>query len=55
MLKHGKIDVSEDTDTDKTSGSHECVVIIDTFRINFSFEPKVWDTCHDDTKINEFQ
>ena len=30
-------------------------VIIDTFRINFSFEPKVWDTCHDDTKINEFQ
>ena len=30
-------------------------VIIDTFRINFSFEPKLWDTCHDDTKINEFQ
>ena len=26
MLKHGKIDVSEDMDTDKPSGSHECVI-----------------------------
>ena len=49
MLQHKKIDVSEGTDTIKTSPSKECMLCqYWSFKdVGFKFEPHVCNKCHD--------
>ena len=49
MLEYDKIDVSEGLDVNKTNDSRECFIYHyqHFLKINFGFEPKVCDSCHD--------
>ena len=42
MSEHNRIYVSEETDVNKTIGSHECIICH-----NWWFQPKVYDGCQD--------
>ena len=42
MSEHNRIYVSEETDVNKTIGSHECIICH-----NWWFQPKVCDGCQD--------
>ena len=49
MLEYYRIAVSEGNDVKKNSGSHKCI-IYDYWcflEINFRFQPKVCNSCHD--------
>ena len=52
MLEYYRIDVSEGIYINKTEGSHECVICHYWYflMINFRFQPKVCDGCHDMTQ-----
>ena len=49
MIRHGKSDVSERNDINKTSTSKECMLChYWSFRdVGFKFEPHVYNKCHD--------
>ena len=49
MLQYGKIDVSEEIDTNKTSASKECMLCQYWYfkDVGFKFEPHVYNKCHD--------
>ena len=52
MLEYDRIDVSEGIDTNKTGDSLGCIIYHYWYflRINFEFQPKVFNGCHDMTK-----
>ena len=54
MLKYHRINISEDIDTTKTVGSREYTIFYYCyfFKINFRFQPKVYDGCHDMIQIS---
>ena len=49
MLEYDRIDVSEGTDVNKTNGSREGIICHYWYFlvINFRFQPKVCNGCHD--------
>ena len=49
MLEYDKIDMSEDTDINKTSASKECDICYYWYFLNknFSYEPYLCNGCHD--------
>ena len=49
MLYYDRIDVSEGTDTNKTSASKECDICHYWYFLNFSFkfQPSLCNRCHD--------
>lgn len=49
MWEYDGIDASEGTDTNKTDGSHECIIFHYEyfFKINFRFQLKACNDCHD--------
>ena len=48
MLEYDRIDVFKRTDVNKTNGFRECIICHLYFLdINFTFQPKVNDDCHD--------
>ena len=49
MLQYGKISVSEEIDTNKTSASKECMLCHYWYfkDVGFKFEPHVCNKCHD--------
>ena len=49
MLQYEKIDVSEGTDTTKTSASKKYILCHYWYfkDVGFRFEPHVWNKCHD--------
>ena len=49
MLEYDKIDVSEGLDVNKTNDSRECFIYHYQHvpKINFGFQPKVCNDCHD--------
>ena len=49
MSYYDRIDVSEEIDVNKTSGSKECDVCHSWYFLNegFTFQPNVSDECHD--------
>ena len=49
MSEYDKIDVSKGIDINKIGGSHECIMCHYWYflRINFTFQPEVWNGCHD--------
>ena len=49
MLKYERIYVSEGIDANKTGGSRECI-ICHFLKINFRFQSKACDGCHDITQ-----
>ena len=52
MSAYDRIGISEGIDTNKTGCSCECIICHYTYviGINFRFQPKVWDGCHDMTQ-----
>ena len=49
MLEYNRIEVSEGIDVNKTTGSRECRICYYWYflQINFRFQPKTYDSCHD--------
>ena len=49
MSEYNSIYVSEETDVNKTTGSHECIIYHNWcfLQINLRFQPKVYDGCQD--------
>ena len=49
MLEYDRIDISEGTDTNKTSASNECNICHHWYFLdkNFSYEPYLCHGCHD--------
>ena len=49
MLYCNRIDVSEGIDVDKTNESSKCIILNYFYfrKVNFRFQPKVCDGCHD--------
>ena len=49
MLEYARTDVSEEIHVNKTSGSRECIIRNYWYflNINFIFDPKVCNNCHD--------
>ena len=52
MLEYDRIDVPEGIDINKTDETRECIICHYWyfFKINFRFQPKVYDDCHDMTQ-----
>ena len=52
MLEYDRIDVSESISTDKTNDLLECIIYHYWYflKINFIFQPKVFDDCLDMTQ-----
>ena len=48
MLEYCRIDFSEGINTNKTTNSCECIICHywHFFRLNFRFQPKLYDSCH---------
>ena len=48
MLHHGRNDIFEGTDINRTIDLHECKIHYNYFfKINFGFQPCVYEDCHD--------
>ena len=49
MLEYNRIDISEGIDINKTSGSKKCDIRHYWYFLdkNFSYEPYLWNGCHD--------
>ena len=47
MLRYDRIDASEGIDTNKTDILLECII---SLSVNFIFQPKLSDGCHDVTQ-----
>ena len=49
MLEYGRIDISEDIDTNKTSASKECNICHYWYFLdkNFNYDPYLCNECHD--------
>ena len=47
-MEYGRIDFSEGINTNKTTSSCECIICHYWyfFRLNFRFQPKLYDSCH---------
>ena len=47
-MEYGRIDVSEGMNTNKTASSCECIIChyLYFLRLNFRFQPKVYEGCH---------
>ena len=47
-LEYGRIDLSEGIDVNKNKGFHKCIICHYWFflEVNFKFQPKVCDVCH---------
>ena len=56
MLEYGRIDVSEGINTNKTTNSCECIIChyLYFLRLNFRFQPKVYEGCHMSQKSMSF-
>ena len=49
MLEYDRIDVSKRIDANKTKESHRCIIYNYFYfpNVNFIFQPKTCDGCHD--------
>ena len=51
MLEYDRIHISEDIDTNKTDGWHECIICYWFFpKANFRFQQKIYSGCPDMTQ-----
>ena len=49
MLNYDRVDVSEEIDVHKTDKSHKCIICNYYYfsKVNFRFQPKLYDGYHD--------